>query len=77
VALARALIGTPRFLFLDEPFSALDAGLRVEARAVVGAVIAKSRVPTLLISHDLEDLRVLASTRVEIADGRLVAGAGS
>ena len=71
VALARALIGAPRFLFLDEPFSALDAEARGETRRAVAAVVNKSSVPTLLISHDPEDLRALGARRVNLVAGRL------
>lgn len=71
VALARAVIARPRFLFLDEPFSSLDAQLKVEARAVVRQVIDKLLMPTLLITHDEEDLAALAQTVVGIQGGRL------
>lgn len=73
VALARAVIAQPRFLFLDEPFSSLDAELKVEARAVVREVIDKRQLPTLLITHDEEDLATLAQTVVGIRAGRLTA----
>ena len=72
VALARAVIAHPRFLFLDEPFSSLDAELRVEARALVRKVIDKLAIPTLLITHDEGDLQALATSVVKIRDGRLV-----
>lgn len=72
VALARAVIGGPRFLFLDEPFSALDAELKSDARAMVKRVIEKYQIPTLLITHDPEDLKALAQTVVKIAGGKLV-----
>lgn len=72
VALARAVIAGPRFLFLDEPFSALDAELKTEARAVVKRVIEKYRVPTLLITHDANDLEALAQNVVKISHGRLI-----
>lgn len=72
VALARAVIAKPRFLFLDEPFSSLDSELKVEARALVRRVIDKLAIPTLLITHDEEDLRALAQHVVKIRDGRLV-----
>ena len=72
VALARAVIGRPRFLFLDEPFSSLDAELRVEARGLVKQVIERLKIPTLLITHDQEDLRALAQHVVKIRGGRLV-----
>jgi ABC-type sugar transport system ATPase subunit len=72
VALARAVIGRPRFLFLDEPFSSLDAELRVEARGLVRQAIERLQIPTLLITHDQEDLRALAQHVVKIKNGRLV-----
>lgn len=74
VALARALIGKPRILFLDEPFSALDADLRSDARTLVREAIAAEKIPTVLITHDREDLNVLAAKVSEIKDGRLVSG---
>jgi sulfate transport system ATP-binding protein/putative spermidine/putrescine transport system ATP-binding protein len=72
VALARAVIGKPRFLFLDEPFSSLDHELKVEARALVRKVIDKFSLPTLLITHDENDLQALAQHIVKIRDGRLL-----
>ncbi|MES2965197.1 MAG: ATP-binding cassette domain-containing protein [Bdellovibrionota bacterium] len=72
VALARALIGEPRLLFLDEPFSALDANLRQEARALVKRVIEREKIPTVLITHDPEDLGVLATRVTQLQGGRLV-----
>jgi ABC-type sulfate/molybdate transport systems ATPase subunit len=72
IALARALIGRPRFLFLDEPFSALDKGLRSESRKLVKELVALEQVPTLLITHDDDDVRELASAHVQIENGRLV-----
>ena len=72
VALARAVVGQPRFLFLDEPFSSLDAQMREEARTLVSRVVKRLKVPTLLVTHDQEDLRALAEHVVKIRDGRLV-----
>lgn len=72
VALARALIGQPRFLFLDEPFSALDDDLRSEARKLVQSTISELKIPTLLITHDRDDIKELAQEVVHIRKGRLV-----
>lgn len=72
VALARAIVGRPRMLLLDEPFSSLDIQLRDDARRVVKDVIEKRSIPTLLITHDETDLRVLANQINHIHRGRLV-----
>ena len=52
VALARTLAPEPRLVLLDEPFSALDASLRAETRALVAAALAATGVTTLLVTHD-------------------------
>lgn len=72
VSLARALIGQPRFLILDEPFSALDADLRVESRRWIKELIAMESLPTLLISHDRQDVEFLAAIEFSLRDGHLL-----
>ncbi len=72
VALARALIGEPRFLFLDEPFSNLDTENRHEARMLVKHAIERFKIPSLLITHDPEDVKILAHHVVNIKNGKLI-----
>jgi ABC-type sugar transport system ATPase subunit len=72
VALARAVVAPPRILFLDEPFSSLDADMKAGARAMVAGLIKKLEAPTLLITHDQADLDALADHVVKIENGRLV-----
>ncbi|WP_024796108.1 ABC transporter ATP-binding protein [Tomitella biformata] len=55
VALARALALEPKLMLLDEPFSALDAGLRAAMRKSVRDTLAASGVTTVLVTHDQEE----------------------
>ncbi|MGB6102715.1 MAG: ATP-binding cassette domain-containing protein [Pusillimonas sp.] len=71
-ALARALSVRPRLLLLDEPLSALDAGLRHKMREELAALQATLQIPTILITHDPEDAIVLADEVHQILDGRIV-----
>jgi len=56
VALARALLAEPLALLLDEPFSRLDAALRVRMRALVFGMVKARGIPALLVTHDAEDI---------------------
>jgi iron(III) transport system ATP-binding protein len=52
VAVARALARRPRLMLLDEPFSALDAGLREATRKSVSRVLTLAGITTILVTHD-------------------------
>lgn len=74
VAFARALIGEPRFLLLDEPFSALDDELKEESRQIIKNLIQEEKVPVILVTHDRDDVKALAKKVTHIRNGRLVEG---
>lgn len=70
-ALARACITRPKWLLLDEPFSALDADLRQQMRQLVGELQSELSVPMLIISHDSADTQALADEVLYMENGRL------
>ncbi|MDN2579621.1 ATP-binding cassette domain-containing protein [Aquibium sp. ELW1220] len=55
VALARVLVSSPRALLLDEPFSKLDADLRLQMRQLVFSKARDSGLPVILVTHDEAD----------------------
>src|SRR3954451_8931861 len=71
VALARALAADPEVVLLDEPFSALDAGLRERLREEVAAILRAAGTSTLLVTHDQSEALSLADTVAVLRDGRL------
>jgi len=71
VTLARALVGRPEALLLDEPFSSLDNNLRIEMRRLLRDIRRDFNVPIILITHDLLEAYSLADTIVLYAAGRV------
>jgi len=76
VALARALAPTPHLVLLDEPFSALDAGLRAGIRDEVIGILRRTGTTTLLVTHDQEEAMSIAD-HVVVLLGGVVAQQGS
>jgi iron(III) transport system ATP-binding protein len=70
VALARALARQPVLMLLDEPFSALDTGLRASTRKAVAGLLADKGVTTLLVTHDQEEALSIADQVAVMCDGR-------
>ncbi len=71
-ALARALVTNPTALLLDEPFAALDKGLRERLRSELRQLLDPLGLPMLLITHDDDDVRSLGEQVVYIEGGRVV-----
>lgn len=71
-ALARALVGDPALLLLDEPLSALDARTRLTVRAELRRHLAEFPGSTVLVTHDPVDAMALADRVVVVEDGRIV-----
>ena len=71
-ALARALVSEPAALLLDEPFAALDKGLRQRLRDELKALQTELHLPMLVITHDDDDVRSLAEEVVCLEAGRVV-----
>jgi osmoprotectant transport system ATP-binding protein len=71
VALARALAAHPAALLMDEPFGALDAITRSDLQAAFAALRERTRVTTLLVTHDLLEAARLADELVVMRAGRI------
>ncbi|MFO1073583.1 MAG: ABC transporter ATP-binding protein [Geminicoccaceae bacterium] len=72
VALARALARRPQLVLLDEPFSALDAGLREAMRNAVAKVLATAGTTSILVTHDQAEALSFADQVAVLRAGRLV-----
>lgn len=72
VALARALAPAPDVVLMDEPFSNLDAVLRLRLRHEVREVIAAAEVTTVFVTHDREEAFAIADRVAVMHDGVVV-----
>lgn len=75
VALARALVTRPKLLLLDEPLSALDVSTRSHVRTELKELLQKLSIPSIVVTHDYEDARVLAD-RVAVMDQGVIIQSG-
>jgi molybdate transport system ATP-binding protein len=73
VALARALVASPRLLLLDEPFAALDGSRRHAFIRVLADLHRAFGIPMLVVTHVIDDAAALATHLVAIRQGRVVA----
>src|SRR5271166_2460402 len=71
VALARALAPKPKLVLLDEPFSALDAALRIETREAVAAILKAAGATALLVTHDQSEALSMGRQVAVLRDGVL------
>lgn len=73
VALARALAPGPRLLLLDEPFTGMDADLKVSILQQLTKWLTEREVPALYVSHDVAEAFQTAADVVVIDHGRIQA----
>jgi len=71
VALGRTLLSSPSLLLLDEPLSGLDRDRKAEILPYLRSVIRRFRMPTLFVSHDLDEVAQLSERVWILSSGRL------
>ena len=72
VALARSLAVQPRLLLLDEPLSALDAGLRERLAGELRDILREAGTTALLVTHDHDEAFAVADRLAVMRTGRIV-----
>ena len=72
LALARALVGEPRVLLLDEPLSNLDAKLREQMRWELREIIKRLKVTTLFVTHEQIEALTMSDVIAVMNDGVIV-----
>ena len=76
VALGRALLSKPRLLLLDEPLGALDEARKLEILPYLVRLRDEANVPMVYVSHDVAELRQLATQIVMLRQGRVTSFGG-
>ena len=71
-ALARILVGKPKILMLDEPFSALDSYLREEVEGEVGSLLASFAGTALLVTHNRDEAYRLCKEMIVLNEGQVL-----
>ncbi|MGX7112776.1 ABC transporter ATP-binding protein [Gemella cuniculi] len=69
VAIARSLVLNPKVLLLDEPFSNLDANLRVDMRTELKKIQKEFNITTIVVTHDQDDAFRIADKIILLNNG--------
>ena len=71
VALGRALLSGPELLLMDEPLTALDESLKGRVLEYLERVFMEWRIPTIYVSHNVNEVLRLAEQVVRLEDGKV------
>jgi oligopeptide/dipeptide ABC transporter ATP-binding protein len=77
IGIARALALNPRFLFLDEPVSALDVSIQAQILNLLVDLRTRLKLTYLFVGHDLKVVSFIADRIMVMLNGRLVEGGPS
>lgn len=69
VALARLLAASPSLIMLDEPFSALDTGLKDSLHSDLKSTLERAACPVLFVSHNPDEVKQYCSRTLHIRNG--------
>ncbi len=72
LALARALVGEPKVLLLDEPLSNLDAKLREQMRVELRELQRRLGITTIYVTHDQSEALAMSNTIAVMNDGKIM-----
>ena len=72
VALARSLAPNPKFLMLDEPFSALDKNLKESLYEEISEVFSRKNTTILLVTHDNSEAQIMTDRQIKMEQGQLL-----
>jgi iron(III) transport system ATP-binding protein len=71
VALARSIVMKPKLLMLDEPFTGLDKDLKMKIYPEIKSILQASKITTLMVTHDLNEVKALADKCFNLESGKL------
>ncbi|MFQ5503709.1 MAG: ABC transporter ATP-binding protein, partial [Planctomycetota bacterium] len=72
LALARALVGQPKILMLDEPLHSVDVPLRDELGLLIRRIADERGLALIVVTHDRDEALAMADELLILGDGRIV-----
>ncbi len=71
IAIARVLVRNKPILLLDEPFAALDPGLRIDMLNLIAELQKEKNLTVLMVTHQPEDAKRAAEKIIFVSDGKV------